>query len=52
MDEVSSVGAGSAYAAQAQSVIRVLEQALQMQQESMETLLQSMGLGQRIDIEA
>lgn len=51
MDGVSSVGP-SATGAQLQAVLQVLQSALEVQQQSMAQLLNAMGVGQNIDIEA
>ena len=58
MDSVSatssavSASATATYAAQAEAAMRLLKDTLDMQQEIMQQLLASMGIGQNIDIEA
>ena len=56
MSDVASVSSGSGpvapYATQTQAILRVLEQTMDMQMEIMTQLLESMGVGQNIDLQA
>lgn len=56
MDSVSATSPAAStsatYAAQAEAVMKLLKSTLDMQQEVIQQLMASMGIGQNIDVEA
>ena len=56
MSDVSSVSGGSgpaaAYTAQTEAILRLLEMTMEMQQEMISQLLESLGIGRQIDVVA